>query len=130
MVLPSSMPPLLVFLAPLWILFDVLQLVVAERFLGINQIEQGIDPRDRGPGQLVAFLWCSGIIAYWAWMLSMLFLRAGMEQVFAMLTVTAAGYFVRRNCGLKRILVVLTFEGAIRIGMLIYTCSLLWHRNG
>jgi len=36
---------------------------------------------------------------------------------------------VRRNCGLKWILVVLTFEGAIRIGMLISICRLLWHRG-
>jgi hypothetical protein len=124
------MPPLLVFLAPFWILFDAGQLIVAERFLGVKQIEQGVDPRERGPGQLIAFIWISGILTYWAWMLSLLFLRAGMEQVFAMLTVSIAGYFVRRNCGLKWILVVLTFEGAIRIGMLISICSLLWRRDG
>jgi len=124
------MPPLPVFLAPFWILFDAGQLVVAERFLGVKQIEQGTDPRERGPGPLTAFFWSSGIISYWAWMLSLLFLRAGIEQVFAMLTVSVAGYFVRRNCGLKWILVVLTFEGAIRIGMLISICSLLWRKGG
>jgi hypothetical protein len=124
------MPPLLSFLAPLWIVFDVGQLVIAERFLGMKQIEQGVDPRERGPSQLIAFFWSSGIIAYWAWMLCLLFLRTGMEQVFAMLTVSAGGYFVRRNCGLKWVLVVLTLEGAIRIGMLISICGLLWHRNG
>jgi hypothetical protein len=124
------MPPLLVFLAPFWIIFDAGQLIAAERFLGVKQIELGTDPRSRGPGELAAFFWSSGIIAYWVWMISLLFLRTGMEQVFAMLTASAAGYFVRRNCGLKWILVVLTFEGAIRIGMLYSICRLLWNHDG
>jgi hypothetical protein len=35
---------------------------------------------------------------------------------------------VRRGCGLKWLLVVLTFEGSIRIGMLLSLCALAWRR--
>jgi len=35
---------------------------------------------------------------------------------------------VRRNCGLKQILVVMTIEGAIRIGFLFALSVTAWHR--
>jgi hypothetical protein len=40
--------------------------------------------------------------------------------------VTAAGYSLRRNCGLKLILVILTFEGAIRVGILSFFSVAAW----
>jgi hypothetical protein len=39
-----------------------------------------------------------------------------------------AGYVLRRNCGLKWILVILTLEGAVRVGMLMSVIGLAWHQ--
>ena len=41
---------------------------------------------------------------------------------------TALSYPIRRNCGLKRILIVLTFEGAIRINILFTLSVSVWRR--
>ena len=38
---------LLLYLAPLWIVFEAWQLVISERYLGIKQIEKGADPRSQ-----------------------------------------------------------------------------------
>lgn len=112
--------------APAWIGFEVVQLIVSERYLGVKQIQAGRDPRLAGPSELMAFVW-SGLIAfYWIWMFSMLYVRAGLPQILALIAISAVGYTVRRSCGLKWVLVVLTFEGAIRIGMLVSLCTLLW----
>jgi hypothetical protein len=43
-----------------------------------------------------------------------------------MLVVSLAGYSLRRNSGLKWILVILTIEGAIRIGMIISMLGSAW----
>jgi len=118
--------PFLLYLAPLWLLFEASQLVTAERHLGIKQIETGIDPRDRGPGEWVSFLWGAGIVLYWIWMILMLYPKDGRIQIACMLVVSLAGYSLRRNSGLKWILVILTVEGAIRIGMIISLIGAAW----
>jgi hypothetical protein len=119
------MSPLL-YLAPLFFVFEAWQLVIAERHLGIKNIERGVDPRERGPGEAVAFVWSTGIIAYWAWMLLMLMPREGRPQIVCMLVVSLLGYALRRNSPLKWILVILTLEGAIRLGMLISLLGAVW----
>jgi len=118
--------PILLYLAPLCLLFEGWQLMVAERHLGIKQIEKGVDPRDRGPGELLSFLWGSGIMIYWVWMILMLIPKFGRAQIVCMLVVSLAGYSLRRNSGLKWILVILTLEGAIRIGMIISLIGSAW----
>lgn len=118
--------PGLLYLAPLGLLFEVWQLVVAERHLGIKQIESGVDPRERGPGELLSFLWGAGIVLYWVWMILMLIPKEGRIQVVCMLIVSLSGYSLRRNCGLKWILVILTVEGAVRIGMIISLIAAAW----
>ncbi len=118
--------PLLLYLAPLFLLFEVWQLVIAERHLGIKQIEHGVDPRDRGPGELISFIWGAGIVVYWIWMILMLIPENGRIQVACMLIVSLAGYSLRRNSSLKWILVILTIEGAIRIGMIISLIGAAW----
>lgn len=111
--------PILLYLAPLCLLFEVCQLLIAERHLGIKQIESGVDPRERGPGELLSFFWGAGIVLYWVWMILMLIPKEGRIQVVCMLIVSLSGYSLRRNSGLKWILVILTIEGAVRIGMII-----------
>jgi len=120
----------LLLLAPFGILFEFWQLVVGERYLGIKQIEHGIDPRSLDLSELRAAFWSIGLLLEGAWMLALLFERFGRAQALCMLVVTALGYTLRRNCGLKWVLVILTFEGAIRIGMLLSLCGMFWHRFG
>ena len=123
------MSPLLL-LAPFWILFEFWQLVVAERYLGIKQIEQDTDPRTLDLSERRAAFWSIGLLLEGAWMLALLFERFGRAQALCMLVVTLLGYTLRRSCGLKWVLVILTFEGAIRIGMLFSICGMFWHRLG
>ena len=121
------MSPLLL-LTPFWILFEFWQLVVSERYLGIKQIEQGTDPRTLDLSERRAAFWSIGLLLEGAWMLALLFERFGRAQALCMLVVTLLGYTLRRTCGLKWVLVILTFEGAIRIGMLFSLCGMFWHR--
>jgi len=118
--------PLLLYFAPFCLFFEVWQLVIAERHLGIKQIESGIDPRDKGPGELLSFVWGGGIVLYWVWMILMLIPKTGRTQIVCMLIVSLAGYSLRRNSGLKWILVILTVEGAVRIGMIISLVAVAW----
>jgi len=118
--------PILLYLSPLFLVFEAWQLVIAERHLGIKQIERGVDPRDRGPGELLSFVWGAGIVLYWIWMILMLLPKDGRIQVACMLIVSLGGYSLRRNSSLKWILVILTVEGAIRIGMIISLIGAAW----
>jgi hypothetical protein len=118
--------PILLYLAPLCLMFEAWQLMIAERHLGIKQIEQGVDPRDRGPGEFLSFCWGSAIVSYWVWMIVMLIPGFGRAQVICMLVVSLAGYSLRRNSSLKWILVILTLEGAIRIGMIVSMFGTAW----
>ncbi len=115
-------------LAPAFLLFELWQLAVGERYVGIKQIARGTDPREMGPGEGVAFIWTAGLVVYAAWVLALL--ATPMSRVYAVVLIcaTVAGYSVRRNCGLKRILIVLTIEGSVRIGFLFALSFTAWHR--
>jgi hypothetical protein len=123
----TSLSPIL-YLAPAWMVFELAQLVIGERHLGIKQIERGIDPRERGPGEWLSFFWSAGILVYWVWMGLMLAQPVGRPQVAAMIGISVLGFTIRRTCRLKWILLVMTFEGAIRIGMLISLSGVVWRR--
>lgn len=116
----------LLYLSPICLLFEMWQLVIAERHLGIKQIERGVDPRERAPGELLSFCWGAGIVFYWIWMILMLLPEPGRTQAACMLIVSLAGYSLRRNSALRWILVILTIEGAIRIGMIISLIAGAW----
>src|SRR3954469_20989280 len=62
----------LVLFAPLFLVFEVWQLVLSERYLGVKQIARGTDPRNLGLGELTAFFWSMSLLAYWLWMLLLL----------------------------------------------------------
>jgi hypothetical protein len=120
-------PPLIAFLAPVFLVFEVWQLVASERLLGIKRIETDDDPRDSGqPSSRIAASWSLALLAYGLWMVIMLFPGFGRAQAIALLVITALGYALRRGAPLKWILVILTFEGAIRIGMLFSLCGAMW----
>lgn len=121
------MSPLLVF-APAFIAFEVWQLVISERYLGIKQIVRGADPRELGLREITAFFWSAGLAFYWLWMFALLFQPVGRAQAACLIAVTLIGFSLRRNCTIKWVLVILTFEGALRIGMLGSLCVLAWRQ--
>ena len=116
----------LLLLAPLFFVFEVWQLVLSERYLGIKQIARGADPRALGLGEGTAFCWTVAIVAYWLWMLALLALPLGRMHGLALLVVSVIGFTLRRGAPFKWVLVILTFEGAVRVGMLLSLCGLVW----
>jgi hypothetical protein len=110
---------LFLFFVPVLILFEIWQLFLSERYLGVKQIGADADPRTLGLSELTAFVWSMGIILSWAWCVLVLFQPLGRMQAFAMILISTLGYTLRRGCRLKWVLVILTFEGALRVGMLI-----------
>ena len=107
-------------------LFEIVQLVAAERLLGVKQIQRGTDPRREGPPERVAAGWTLILITYWLWMGMMLVPHFGRAHIIVLIATSLVGYALRRNAGLKWILVILTFEGAIRIGMLLALVGRMW----
>ncbi|MFI5355829.1 MAG: hypothetical protein ACHQ4G_00695 [Opitutales bacterium] len=118
--------PTLLLLAPLFLVFELWQLVICERYTGIKQIERNGDPRQLGLGEVTAFVWSGTLFAYWAWMLLLLGSPSSRVHGLGLLAVTAVGFGLRRSCGIKWLLVILTFEGSIRIGLLFSLCAYAW----
>lgn len=116
----------LVLLVPVFFSFELWQLVLGERYLGIRQIKAGADPRELPMTERRAALWAGGLIVYWIWMATLLLHPVGRAQGFVLLAVSAIGYALRSATGLKWTLVILTFEGSIRIGMLISLVGMSW----
>ena len=113
-------------LAPLFLLFELWQLFLSERYLGIKQIRVNADPREMPMARWMARAWAGGLLLYFLWMCVLLFHPLGRAQGLVLLATTAVGYTVRSSCGLKWILVVLTFEGSIRVGMLLSLFLTTW----
>ncbi len=121
------MAPLLLF-APLFLIFEVWQLVLSERYLGIKQITRGADPRTLGLGEVTAFFWSIILIGYWLWMSLILLSPLGRAYGLGLLAVSVIGFSLRRGGAMKWMLVILTFEGAVRVGLLLSLCVMLWRR--
>ena len=119
---------MLLLAAPLFLIFELWQLVLSERYLGIKQIARGADPRALNLSEITAFFWSTAIVLYWFWMLALLILPYARMHGLGLLFVSAIGFSLRRGAGLKWILVFLTFEGALRIGVLISLCAMVWRR--
>ncbi len=47
-----------------------------------------------------------------------------------LLLVSMIGFSLRRGARFKWVLVILTFEGAIRVGLLLSLCAIAWRRLG
>lgn len=118
----------LLLLAPLFLGFEVWQLVIGERYLGIKQIARNGDPRTLGLGEFTAFCWSGTIVLYWLWMLAVLAVPFARLYTLALLAVSVAGYSLRRNTTIKWVLVILTFEGAVRVGLLLSLIGVAWRR--
>ena len=118
----------LLLLAPLFLVFELWQLVLSERYLGVKQIARGADPRALHLSEVTAFFWSTILIMYWLWMLFLLTMRYGRVYGLGLLAISMIGFSLRRGSGLKWILVILTFEGAIRVGLLLALCITVWRR--
>jgi hypothetical protein len=116
----------LALLAPVFLLFELWQLFLSERYMGIKHIRVNADPRDLPMARWMAVVWLAGLVVYFIWMVLLLVHPLGRTQGIVLLAVTAIGYSIRSSCGIKWILVVLTFEGSIRIGMLLYLMLATW----
>lgn len=118
----------LLLLAPLWIVFEVAQLVLGERYLGIKQIARSADPRALGLSEVTAFFWSMAILGYWLWMVVLLLTPLGRVHALGLIAISAVGFSVRRGTRMKWTLVALTFEGAVRVGFLLSLCTMVWRR--
>ncbi len=119
-------PPAAAFLAPAFVVFEIAQLVYAERFLGVKQIQSGGDPRELGPPEPVALLWVVMICAQNAWLLWLL--SEGPTRIHAacLLLVSLCGFALRGGCALRWVLVILTVEGALRLGLMVSMFGAAW----
>jgi hypothetical protein len=113
-------------LAPIFLIFEIWQLVMSERYVGIKQIARGTDPREMGPDEVISCLWSSCIILYGLWMVVLLVSPGMRIYGICLAATTGVAYAVRRNCSLKLILVTLTFEGAVRVGILSFLSVAAW----
>jgi hypothetical protein len=113
-------------LAPVFLAFEIWQLVMSERYVGIKQIARAADPREMGPSEVVSCFWSSCIVLYGLWAVALMATPTVRIYALVLIGVTAVGYSIRRNCGLKWILVVLTFEGAIRVAVLAPLSVVVW----
>jgi hypothetical protein len=118
----------LALLAPLFLVFELWQLVLGERYLGVRRIRANTDPRDLPMSRPVAMVWGAGLILYLMWMTTLLLHPVGRAQGAVLLAVSAIGYALRASSGLKWTLVILTFESSIRIGMLVSLFFMTWRR--
>ena len=115
-------------LAPVFLVFEIWQLVLSERYLGIKQIARGADPRTLGLSEVTAFFWSMTILLYWLWMVVLIALPVSRVYGIGLLLISLTGFSLRRGSGLKWMLVILTFEGAVRLGLLLSLCLLVWLR--
>jgi hypothetical protein len=76
----------------------------------------------------MAPLWAGGLLAYGLWMVTLLLQPVGRAQGAVLLAITFLGYLLRSTTMLKWTLVILTFEGAIRIGMLLSLLGMTWRQ--
>ena len=118
----------LLLVAPLFLFFEIWQLVISERYLGIKQIARNGDPRALGLREFIAFCWSAVLVAYWIWMLGLLLRPFSRMHGLCLIAVTAIGFSFRRNTGIKWVLVILTFEGAVRVGLLVSLIAMAWRR--
>lgn len=106
---------------------EIWQLVQAERLLGRrpNPAAAATSP---GPDERCARRWSLALLAYWLGMVGLLFLPQARLHALGLLLVTMVGFSLRRGAERLWTLRLLTFEGAIRVGLLLSLGALAWRR--
>lgn len=111
--------------APIVILAELTQLVIAERHIGVKVLKSGIDPRAAAPPPAaLGWLWFACAAACIAYPGLLVFFGYSRLQALVMMLVTVVSFEMRRRFGLKWALVALTIEGAVRIGMIAQMLAL------
>jgi len=109
--------------APFFIVFEMAQLFVAHRYIGPDQIRARQHPLDLAklPPWWLSVGWMVCLWLSYFYQFVLLF-EPGLIRVAALLLifVSVAGFMLRRVCGLKWGMVVMTIEGAIRVGFLVF----------
>src|SRR5262245_54943072 len=95
---------------PILLIFEIWHMVIAERYVGLKTIGQDLDPRNLGLNERTACVWILGIFASWGWMVLLLLDRSSRMQGVIMIAVTGIGYSLRRNCGIKWVVIILMLE--------------------
>lgn len=113
-------------LVPAFLVFEIWQLVLCERYLGVRQLATGRDPRTLPMTERRAFGWTATLFLYWVWIGMLLGGPAGRLQALALFLISLVGFVLRRNSPRRWALVILTFEGALRIGMLVSLGGEFW----
>lgn len=121
-----SAPSLAIFLVPVFLVFEAAQLIYAERFLGVKHIQGGADPREVGPSEAISALWVLAICSQSAWQLWLLTDPTSRIHAACLLLVSLVGFSLRSNCRLKWVLVILTIEGALRMGLMVSMLGAAW----
>jgi hypothetical protein len=106
---------------------EIWQLVQAERLLG-RRAAPAAAATSPGPNEARARRWSLALLAYWLWMVGLLFLPVARLHALGLLLVTMLGFSLRRGAERLWTLRLLTFEGAIRIGLLLSLAVLAWRR--
>ena len=109
-------------LALVFIAFELAQLVLAHRYIGPEQIRRNAHPLDAAAPLpfIVSFAWVVFLGADYIYQVSMAMQRYPLIQICALLMLVASvgGFLLRRACGVKWGMVVMTFEAAVRVGCL------------
>lgn len=106
---------------------EIWQLVQAEKLLG-RRTGPDAAATFSGPDEPRARRWSLALLAYWLWMVGLLFLPAARLHALGLLLVTMLGFSLRRGAERLWTLRLLTFEGAIRVGLLLSLGALAWRR--
>ena len=106
---------------------EIWQLVQAERLLG-RRATPAAGAAPSGPDEPRARRWSLALLAYWLGMVGLLFLPVARLHALGLLLVTMIGFSLRRGAERLWTLRLLTFEGAIRIGLLLSLAAMAWRR--
>jgi hypothetical protein len=116
--------------APVFAIFEVAQLYYAHRYIGPAQIRRKLYPLDTSvapPPYWFSIAWIVVLGADYGYQVRLFLVPFGLIRLmaFVMIVVSLIGFMVRRHCGLKWGLVVMTFEGALRVGLLLESFSFM-----
>ena len=107
--------------APLFIFLEIAQLFVAHRYIGPEQIRAGRHPLDAlvTPPLWLSVGWLAGLWAIYLYQFALFFVPTLVRLAsLSLILVSVTGFMLRRVCGLKWGLVIMTLEGALRVGLL------------
>ena len=121
------MIPWPLYFAPVVLIAELTQLVVAERHIGVTAIRAERDPRrEPAPSAAVGWLWFAVAALGISYPGFLVFFGETRLQALTMMLFTVGGFEARRRGGLRWALVALTIEGAVRIGLICQMLGLWW----